>query len=296
MAKKCKHDGCNRNRGLVEGYCRVHRSHAEKQTSPSKTDAVKNATLQKVLDAMEVRIIHLEKENTELTNMVGELNDTVEELTKENDELKIENGDLKLTINNNFLANDALNQYGRKESIRLHNIPESTDRSDDNKTAINAIKNTAKTLGVEVSDEDIQRCHRVGTFKSGKNRQIICRFRWYKKRMDYLKNKKKLKPSTDNMSIDERKAAYKAAPFITEDLSPYRGKVFRFVRHYNAKYKHFEIVTTFNGKISCKKTREDEKWINISSAQDFVINGIKYHEHKDEYEKEFNEKFDELLF
>ena len=297
MVKPCKHDGCKRDRGIVDGYCRVHLSHADKPTlSPSKSDIVKNDKLQKKLDAMELRILHLEKENIELTNMVGELNDSIDVLTSENDYLKVENGDLKTQINKNFLANDGLNQYGRKESIRLHNIPESTSRGDDNKTAITAIKDTAKTLGIEVLDEDIQRCHRVGKFKKGKARQIICRFRWFKKRMDFIRNKKKLKTNTDRMSLQERKAAFKKAPFITEDLSPYRGKVFRFVRSYNEKYKTFEIVTTFNGLISCKKRRDDDNWLNISSSQNIEINSINYDEYKDEYEKKFREKIDELLF
>ena len=68
------------------------------------------------------------------------------------------------------------------------------------------------------------------------------------------------------------------------------------MRAYNAKYKQFEILTTFNGVISCKKNKADESWINISSALDFEINGIKFFEFKDEYEKTYDEKFHELLF
>lgn len=227
--------------------------------------------------------------------MVGELSDSIDTLKEENDTLKTQNEDLKKNINCNFLASDGLNQYGRKESIRLHNIPEASSREEDNAVAINAIKDTAKTLGIEVTESDIQRCHRVGTFKKGKKRQIICRFRWFKKRMDYIRSKKKLKPDTTDMTIEQRKAAFKNAPFITEDLSPYRGKVFRFLRAYNQKYKQFEIVTTFNGKISCKKSRDDPEWINITSTQDFEINDIDYDDFIDEYFAEYREKLNELL-
>ena len=110
--------------------------------------------------------------------------------------------------------------------------------------------------------------------------------------MDFIKNKRKLKQNikTDRMNSQDKRAVFKKTPFITEDLSPYRGKVFRFIRQYNEKYKKFEIVATFNGQISCKERREDERWINISSSQDFEINGINFFEFKDEYEKNFDEK------
>ena len=89
------------------------------------------------------------------------------------------------------------------------------------------------------------------------------------------------------MTIVERKAAYKTAKFISEDLSPYRGKVFRFVKDYNTKHKLFDIVTTYNGLISCKKHIDDKVWINIASSQDFIENGIPYDEFKDEFDELF---------
>ena len=285
----CKYNGCYSSRGLLNGYCRIHKSHADPPTSPSiKNRGIKNEAITSELEKMMRMIHHLQKENVQLTNVVDEQNDSIDKLQVENQKLKIENGDLKKRINLNFLSADGLNQYGRKECARLLNSEEGSERKQDNENAVKAVKAAAQTIGIELADEDIQRCHRIGKFREGKRRPIIVKFRWYKKRMEFIKNKKKLKPNLDNMSISQRKAVLKNSPFIAEDLSPYRGKVFRFIKDYNRDYNLFEIVTTHNGLISCKKKKDDPNWINISSSQDFIEHGIP--------RQAFEDKFDELLF
>ena len=193
-----------------------------------------------------------------------------------------------VNLNLNFLENVAQNQYNRRESSDLLNVQEAASRSKDNETAVNAVIETAQKLGVTVTKEDIQRCHRVGKYKEGKMRPIVCKFRWYKKRMDFLTKKKKLRPNTSGLNETQRRELMKKTPFIAENLCPYRGKVFKFIRDYNRQNKLFAIVTTHNGMISCKKNVDDDKWINITSALDFEINGIP--------REEFEEEFDELFF
>lgn len=292
----CKQDGCNSKRGLVSGYCRIHKSQANPPAcSPSKNNGIRNDAINKKLEEMALSIHQLRQENVELTNVVAEqsdkidhLEDVVNQQKKENDALIIENGDLKKRVNLNFLSADGLNQYGRKECARLLNAEEGSERKKDNENAIKAVKAAAQTLGIQVADEDIQRCHRIGKFREGKRRPIICKFRWYKKRMEFITKKKGLKPKLEGLTAAQREAVLKNSPFITEDLSPYRGKVFRFIKDYNRDYKLFEIVTTHNGLISCKKKKDDPNWINIASSQDFVERGIP--------RQAFEDIFDELLF
>ena len=114
-------------------------------------------------------------------------------------------------------------------------------------------------------------------------RPVIIKFRWYKKRMDFLTNKKALRPNLDKLSIAEKKEKLKKSRFITEDLSPYRGKVFRFIRDYNRDHRIFDIVSTHNGLISCKKDKDDKEWIYIASSLDFIEHGIPYDDFKDEF-------------
>ena len=114
----CRYKGCKARRGLTDGYCRVHQSQVHTPTSPSsKNDGIKYEALSKKLDQMATMIAQLQEENVTLTNIVSEQSDKVEFLTKEN-------ADLKQKVNLNFLANDSINQHGRKENIRIHNEPE----------------------------------------------------------------------------------------------------------------------------------------------------------------------------
>ena len=284
---RCRFEGCKSKRGIIDGYCRVHHWHADPPKSP-KNDAVKNKELNKQLESMAVMIKGLQRETLELNNQLYVQSEENKILKDENETLRRENGDLKQRINMNFLATDSQNQYGRKESARIRNYPEATDRKKDNETAMKAVIDTASKMGVTIVEEDIQRCHRIGKFKEGQMRPVIVKFRWYKKRMNFLTNKKKLKLDTDGLSISEKKEKIKTAVFVTEDLTPYRGKVFRFIRDYNKEKRLYDIVTTHNGMISIKKNIEDKEWINISSSLDFDDLGIP----RDKYEKEFCE----LLF
>ena len=154
------------------------------------------------------------------------------------------------------------------------NYPEAASRKKDNESAVDAVIETAQKLGVTVCNEDIQWCHRMGKFKEGKILPIVCKFRWYKKRMDFLTKKKKLRPDTTGLTIDKRRELLKKSPFIAENLCPYRGKVFKFIRDYNRENKLFAIVTTHNSIISCKRHEDDEKWIHIFSSLDFEEHGI----------------------
>ena len=74
---------------------------------------------------------------------------------------KVENSRLKQIVNINLYKIDDLEQYGRRENMRIHGIPESTDSIDDDGEKV--ILKMAKDLNIELKDSDIQRAHRLGT-------------------------------------------------------------------------------------------------------------------------------------
>ena len=294
MAGTCHYVGCNTRRGLLNGYCRVHKWHANPPKSLANKN-VKNEALNKQLGAMQTSIEGLQQESLELTNIVEAQAEEIRKLKADKEYLLKENGDLKQKVNKNFLATDGQNAYGRKDCGKVRNAPEApqsgnkkADRIKDNEHAVKAVIETAEKMGVTIVKEDIQRCHRIGNYTEGKVRPVVVKFRWYKKRMDFLTNKKKLKPDTKNLNATERKELMKKSVFITEHLTPYRGKVFRFLRDYNNTKNVFDVVTTFDGMISIKRKLDDEKWVNVTSSLDFHDLGIP----REEYEEEF----DELLF
>jgi len=85
---------------------------------------------------------------------------------------------------------DELDQYGRKENIRIYGIPEDFASEDDGERKPLEI---AAKLDVPIdATHDLQRVHRLGkkpkTTKANP-RGIIARFVSYKKRQEFIKNK-----------------------------------------------------------------------------------------------------------
>ena len=106
-----------------------------------------------------------------------------------------------------------MEQYGKRENIRIHGVPESTGNRDDGKMAVLEI---AKKLNVNLESGGIQRAHRLGWHNQTmrKPRPIIAKFISYKKRDKMMFAKSKLKELENYVHC-----------FITEDLTPLRAKL-----------------------------------------------------------------------
>ena len=81
---------------------------------------------------------------------------------------------------------------------------------------------------------------------------------------------------TTNLLMKIKKMAN--APFIIENMTPFRGKLFRYVKKSNDENDKWDVVTTNYGKICCKLKNEDKKWVSISNTDDFLTVGIPYDE------------------
>ena len=111
--------------------------------------------------------------------------------------LEIENARLKRATNLTLFKLDALEQYGRRENLRIYGVPETNNNNDDGEDVVLRI---AKFLQIDLQGMDIQRAHRLG--KKTKNierkpRPVIARFVSFKKRNEILFAKSKLKNSAD---------------------------------------------------------------------------------------------------
>ena len=156
-------------------------------------------------------------------------------------QVKAENVRLKQAVNMTNYKLDELEQYGRRENLRIHGIQESPNNKDDGK---NIVLNIAKILNMELNENKIQRVHRLGKKKkspTARPRPIIARFVSYKNRNEFLYAKKKLKEN----------AIHKSA-FITEDLTPLRAKLLRCVKE--ECEDNFVSCHTINGAIIMKKS------------------------------------------
>ena len=103
---------------------------------------------------------------------------------------------------------EQLEQYGRRNSLRFHNVtvPESGETDD----AI--VKLCRDKLDVTITSEDICRSHPIGSPNRYGKSQVICRFRNWKLKNQIYRNKRKLKNDNDHV-------------FITEDLTSYRQEI-----------------------------------------------------------------------
>ena len=76
------------------------------------------------------------------------------------EEIKTENKKLKQIVNTTFFKVNELEQYSRRENIRILGVAERTDEKDDDEEIVTKV---AETLNVELYPElDIQRVHRLG--------------------------------------------------------------------------------------------------------------------------------------
>ena len=295
----CKVTGCTYRYGIIDGYCRIHKGRAELENdatpevstveaSQTTKRTIKPKTIEDVmakLDSMDSKLGKLsdfckilQNENIELTNTVGDL-------LLENSELKKDISDMKKHQNQLFFKNDAQNQYTRHESFRAHNHKEAPPGQTEDCSQI--VIDIAKKVGVTLKRENIQRCHRLGKPRdNGTPRAIICKTNYYPLKKSILDNRKKLFPDTSNMDIDAKNALIKQSVFLTEDLSPFRGKIFRYVKEWNKTSMQYDIVTTSYGKIVLKVKNTEKEWKNISTTDDFLKVGIPY---DDEFKKEFTE-------
>uniref|UniRef100_A0A8D9ARK6 Uncharacterized protein n=1 Tax=Cacopsylla melanoneura TaxID=428564 RepID=A0A8D9ARK6_9HEMI len=114
----------------------------------------------------------------------------IEMLVKKNTSLATENKMLKNRV-------DELEQYGRRNSVRIFGLPE-----EPNENAVNTVMKVVKDkLGIQIIKSNIDACHRVGKGTGQKPRAIICKFTSRLIRDDVFFSKKKLAGS--NVSIKE---------------------------------------------------------------------------------------------
>ena len=120
---------------------------------------------------------------------------------------------LKSAIRKNTYDLDNLQQYGRRENLRINGMPEKEGENLRDK-----IIELGQVTGVDIRQGDIDVVHRSGP-KGGRPHQVICRFISRDTKSDLLKNKKKFKDSD----------YYKKA-FIHEDSTPLRARLFKIVK------------------------------------------------------------------
>jgi len=115
---------------------------------------------------------------------------------------------------------------------------------------------------MDLQGNDIQNVHLLGQKRrnNGNPRPIIARFLSYKKRNEFLTNKR-----------DLRNIEGKQHVFVCEDLTPLRCKLLKYMQ--NSCSDTFISCCTRNGNIKAK-LKTSEKWITVTSPDDLFKHGI----------------------
>ena len=167
----------------------------------------------------------LQAEIRTLKDKVAERDATIEKLQREVRQLR--------------LQTDALEQYGRRSSLRITGISE--DQEDTSKAVVD-LANEVLELDPPLQEQDIDVSHRLNKPRNtpeGEPRPIIIRFMTRTDCYRVISERKTLKKYNE----DNRKKIY-----INEDLTTYRARLFKTTRSLQAR-KYFKQAWTYNGNI-----------------------------------------------
>lgn len=125
--------------------------------------------------------------------------------------------------------NDRLEQYTRRDNLRIFGIEEELEEDEDILQA--KVIEVAADVGVTIEPNDISTTHRLG--KQGeRSRPVIVRFTHRKNRNAVIRNKKELKKKNKKI-------------FINEDLTPLRATMLKMVKEQSG----VKSFTTRDGRI-----------------------------------------------
>ncbi|KAK6171840.1 hypothetical protein SNE40_018265 [Patella caerulea] len=202
------------------------------------------AQLKTIQSTIEVKI-----ENVKL-DVMKIISEKVNQLEKDLYEIREENKKLKAIVETQVktqilaaerIASAAcskvnnLEQWTRRSSVRIFGIP---DKMNENYSeSIQEALKVFLSIGVSMTEDQIDIAHRIGTFKPNQNRSIIVKFLSRKYKIFVIKNRRKLKGSGIS---------------ISEDLTPLNSQLL------SRTSKHPSVLNTWSteGKIYAKLLNE----------------------------------------
>ena len=171
---------------------------------------------------------------------MGKMNGEIKLLKQELDEVK-------KGVGKNTFNIDKMEQYSRKDSIRLSGIEDPHTKDEDTNDKVIKV---AADMGITLTNEDISVSHRLGKVTSEHARPIIVKLVKRDTKKIIMMSKKKLKDNNNYKEV-----------YINEDLTASRYKMLRELRDLH------ESAWTREGKIIVKEA--ENKFFTVDSYQDF---------------------------
>jgi hypothetical protein len=178
------------------------------------------------INLMKLKMSRLENENQKLKERLSYANEEIEDL---------------------FDKHDDLEQYGRRNSIRFHNVNISEKEDGTVPSTDQVIVDICAKMKINppITEDLIERSHKIGKPNKKGNHQIICKFKSYKTKSLVYKSKSSLKTcKTDDFRV-----------FITEDLTRKRQNIISSLSELRVNNK-INSYWTQDGRIFFKETEK----------------------------------------
>jgi len=229
------------------------------------------ASLERGLTDLRKDLMMVEKEMKSLNNKTDHLLGSVSYLADEYDDFRAkipettrfshDISNLKLSINEIMTKQESLEQYGRRDNLELHGIPE---QKNENTNFI--VKKFASKLNLKLEDQHISTSHRLPAplLKPAEHqpRPIIVKFSNRDVR-NQLYQKRSLIPQITNFELPGMEFLY-----ITENLTKYRKELFVQAKRLKQIHK-YQYLWTNQGQIYMRRNA-NSKVIKISRPEDLA--------------------------
>ena len=137
--------------------------------------------------------------------------------------------------------NDELEEYSRRNSLRISGISES-----DQKPTDEIVMSIASEYNIGITTQDLDRSHRVGMVNDNSSRAILVKFSSYRAKRAFMMKKKDLK----------------AGLYFNEDLTKVRSELL-FKTRKLFKAERLFGAWCFGGSIYVRDTKNENLWMKL---------------------------------
>lgn len=195
----------------------------------------------------------------ELRTMFDEQSKIIKAYEEKFEAMSQENTHLKKRVKALESELDNTEQYSRVNCLELNGIPETKTEN-----VYDVIKSVGNALGMDITEEQIDACHRMGSKQEGKKRGIIVKFTRRTVKEEML-SKRKVKRNFNTHDLGFRGTAADVV-YINESLTPVRRKILNAARALK-KEKGYTYVWVKNGRIFLRKNDGDPAIVATSVEQ-----------------------------
>lgn len=194
---------------------------------------------------------------TENHNKFVEESKKTEQYFKVIESLLTENAKLKEKVQKLEIKIEDLEQYSRNNCLEIHGIPQET-----NENTLNIVKEVGLALDINITEEMIDSCHRLGRKPNGNTPGIIVKFVRRHEKEEFLR-KRRVKRNLNLSHVNKQGGT---PIYINESLSPERRRLLAMARTVKRE-KAYAFIWVRNGKIFLRK-QENAPVIVVTRQED----------------------------